>query len=82
MGGELILSPTCTGGDIEVSGVGTLYNNAGLAVESTGLNSPSQSATALLAAATATPIHANVKQMNSTAVLGTGIEADKWRGSV
>jgi hypothetical protein len=43
---------------------------------------PEQIATAVLAAATATPIHANVKQMNSTAVLGTGVEIDKWRGSV
>lgn len=28
------------------------------------------------------PIHANVKKMNSTTLLGTGIEAEKWRGNV
>ena len=39
-------------------------------------------AQAILDAAQLTPIHANVKQMNSTAVLGTGVEADKWRGNV
>ena len=39
-------------------------------------------AQAILDAAELTPIHANVKKMNSANLLGTGVEADKWRGSV
>jgi hypothetical protein len=39
-------------------------------------------AAAILAAAQVTPIHSNVKQMNSATVYGTGVEADKWRGNV
>lgn len=39
-------------------------------------------AQAILDAAQLTPIHSNVKQMNSTTVLGTGVESDKWRGDV
>lgn len=37
-------------------------------------------AQAILAAAQITPIHADVKKMNSANVIGSGIEADKWRG--
>lgn len=37
-------------------------------------------AQAILAAAQVTPIHADVKKMNSANVIGSGIEADKWRG--
>lgn len=37
-------------------------------------------AQAILAAAQVTPIHSNVKKMNSADVIGSGIEADKWRG--
>lgn len=37
-------------------------------------------AQAILAAAQITPIHSNVKKMNSADVLGTGAEGDKWRG--
>lgn len=36
----------------------------------------------VLSAAQTTPIHANTKQINGAAVLGTGTEADTWRGNV
>ncbi len=36
----------------------------------------------VITAAQATPIHANTKQINGAAVLGTGTDADKWRGNV
>lgn len=39
-------------------------------------------AAAVLAAAQDAPIHADVKRMNGATVLGTGTEADKWRGNV
>ena len=37
-------------------------------------------ATAVLAAAQATPIHADTKKMNGATVLGIGTSGDKWRG--
>jgi hypothetical protein len=37
-------------------------------------------ATAVLAAATTTPISANVKKMNDASVTGTGVAGDLWRG--
>ncbi len=39
-------------------------------------------ATAVLAYANVTPIKANVHSINDSEVLGTGIEADPWRGNV
>jgi hypothetical protein len=38
-------------------------------------------AAAVLAAAQATPIHADVKKMNNATVAGTGIPSDLWRGN-
>lgn len=38
-------------------------------------------AAAILAAATITPIHANVQKMNDVDVVGTGVESNKWRGA-
>jgi len=37
-------------------------------------------ATAVLVAATIAPIAADVKKMNNTAVTGTGVAGDLWRG--
>lgn len=45
------------------------------------LPSASATATATLAAAAATPIAANVKQMNDATVNGDGTSGNKWRGS-
>ncbi len=39
-------------------------------------------AAAILDAAQITPIYADTRKMNGANVLGTGIESDKWRGSV
>lgn len=36
----------------------------------------------VMSAASATPIHADVKRMNGAIVRGTGTAADKWRGDV
>ena len=63
------------------------YNESGtagkaLATASSGGVDLVAMAQAILDAAQLTPIHANVKQMNSANVLGTGIESDKWRGNV
>jgi hypothetical protein len=41
-----------------------------------------QNAAAVLAAAQATPIHADVQKMNGATVLGNGTSGDKWRGGV
>ena len=72
-GGTITIDASCTGGTIVVSGVGTLVNNSAVAVDSTGL-------AVTLAIAEASPIAANVAQMNGTEVIGTGVTADKWRG--
>jgi len=40
-----------------------------------------QVATAVLAAAQATPIHADAKRMNGAQVVGTGAEGDAWRAA-
>lgn len=37
-------------------------------------------APAIIAAATLTPIPANVKQLNDATLIGTGVDGDKWRG--
>lgn len=42
---------------------------------------PEQIAATILAAAQATPIHSNVKQVNNVAVAGTGSVGDEWRPS-
>ena len=39
-----------------------------------------ENAAATMAAAQAAPIHANVKQQNGAAVIGSGTPTDKWRG--
>ncbi len=41
---------------------------------------PEQIATAILAAAAATPIHADARKMNGTPIQGTGAPSDLWRG--
>lgn len=72
-GGTITIDATCTGGTIVVSGVGTLVNNSALSINSTGL-------AVTLAAAEATPIHANTKKMNGATLLGDGTSGNKWRG--
>jgi hypothetical protein len=44
------------------------------------LPNASDNATAVLTAATTTPISANVKKMNDASVTGTGVAGDLWRG--
>lgn len=74
-GGTVFLTPphvvaktiTVTGGSVITGDVGDLPTAA-------------QVASAVLAAATSTPIHADTKRMNGVALLGTGTTADKWRG--
>lgn len=51
-------------------------------ISTSGAPAPSASeiVAAILAAAQITPIHSNVKLMNSAALVGTGVDGDKWRG--
>jgi hypothetical protein len=70
-GGQLIIDATCTGGTIVVTGTGSYVNNSAVVIDDTGL-------TVTLAAAEATPIHADVRKVYSVAIDGAGTEADPW----
>ena len=50
------------------------------AISTTGVPAPTamENAAAVLAAAQATPIHANLRQVNSVAVSGSGTQNDPW----
>lgn len=60
---------TVAGGDVITGDIATVL----AAIPSSATN-----AAAVLSAATTTPIHANIKQVNSLAVDGAGTEADPW----
>jgi hypothetical protein len=58
------------------------FNSAGLQSVATGAGpSAAELVAAILAAAQATPIHADVKLMNGSTVYGTGQAGDAWRGA-
>jgi hypothetical protein len=60
----------------QTPGIAIGYSTSGVAAPTAMEN-----AAAILAAAQVTPIHSNVKQMNSATVQGTGTAGDQWRGS-
>jgi hypothetical protein len=63
------------------SGLSTAEHDQLMALSTANLDAPvSGVPAAVLAAATTTPIAANVKKMNSATVTGTGISTDLWRG--
>jgi hypothetical protein len=82
-GGNLIGGP---GGDpiAYTAGVQTLLiQSAASTVVTAGGSVPTaqQNAAAVLAAAQATPIHADTKKLNDSTIYGTGTANDLWRGT-
>jgi len=73
-------SSVTNGSGIHIDGTGEFINNSVIAPDRMSIMSTADIAEAVLDAATATPIHANVRQMNDASVTGTGTSGDKWRG--
>lgn len=86
-GGVLTIDTSCTKGVFYVTGNCIVVNNAnGATVDTSGVVATAVGgidyaalAQAILAAAQATPIHSNVKQVNGTSLAGTGGNGDPWR---
>jgi len=76
LGGTEALVKWDTGGGSPVYALEDLVTDA--AVQA--LPSAATIATQVLTSAQSTPIHANAKQMNDVAIIGTGVTSDLWRG--
>jgi hypothetical protein len=58
-----------------------MYLNRTLTSAGSSAPTAAENAAAVLAAAQATPIHADAKRMNGATIFGTGAELDLWRGA-
>jgi hypothetical protein len=79
MGGKL---NAASSGGVDYSALGAaVWASVSRTLTSGAAPSAADNAAAVLAAAAATPIHSDARKMNGANVLGSGVEADLWRGA-
>jgi hypothetical protein len=77
-GGEVIIDSTCTAGMIYIRGVSSITNTSGMTVLTDAQISKADMSAALLAAAQATPVWADIRKVNNVAVTGAGTVGNEW----
>ena len=78
-GSTVILDESCTAGTIYIRGMVDIQNHSNMTVYDAGQMSDASVVDAVMAAAQASPIHADTRRTNGHQIVGTGASTNKFR---